>query len=141
MLHTGRGDNLRILLDTNVIISAMFFGGIPRQIHLSIVHKVHTGITSSILLSELTDVLRKKFHYSQEAALAVDKQIRKQYELVSPRVSVHVLSDEPDNRVLEAAITGHCDGIITGDKELLALKKFKNIPIITSNDFLTRYTV
>jgi len=127
---------MRILLDTNIIISALLFGGKPRTILLSVIRKQHTAITSSILLSELADVLRKKFGYSQPAVMAVDSQIRKQCILVSPSETIDVVSDMPDNRVLEAAVEGKCDVLITGDTDLLTLGKYRNIKIVTPDEFL-----
>lgn len=127
---------MRILLDTNVIISALFFGGKPRTILQSVVKKEHVAVTTPVLLSELTDVLRKKFGYSKEAATAVDHRLRKQNEIVFPREMIDVLTDTPDNRVLEGAIEGKCDVIITGDVGLLKLKKYRNIQIISPEEFL-----
>lgn len=129
---------MRILLDTNVIISALFFGGKPRAILESIIKKEHIGVTSPVLLSELADVLRKKFGYAKDAVSAVDERLRRQYEVVLPSSSVDILADSPDNRVLEAAAEGACDVIITGDRALLALKKYRKIEIVTPEQFLRK---
>ena len=126
---------MRILLDTNVIISALLFGGKPRIIVSSVIRKEHIAITSTILLSELADVLRKKFGYSQSAANAVDVQIRKQCIIVSPNEMIDVVADMPDNRVLEAAVEGKCECIITGDTDLLSLRNYRNIRILTPDEF------
>ena len=112
---------MRILLDTNVIISALLFGGKPRAILQSVVRKQHIAVTSPVLLAELADVLRKKFAYSKKAVAAVDYQIRKLCEIVLPKGKIDVLTDAPDNRVLEAAREGECEIIVTGDTDLLAL--------------------
>lgn len=127
---------MRVLLDTNVIISALFFGGNPRTILQSVVRKKHVAVTSPVLLSALTDVLRKKFGYSPDAAAAVDHRLRKQSEIVFPREMIDVLTDTPDNRVLEAAVEGTCDVIITGDAGLLTLKKYRNSKILSPEEFL-----
>lgn len=127
---------MRILLDTNVIISALLFGGKPRTILQSVIKKKHIAVTSAILLSELSDVLRKKFAYSKQAVAAVDKQMRKQCALVLPRETIDVLDDMPDNRVLEAAVEGECGRIITGDTDLLRLGRYRNIRILTPGEFL-----
>ena len=126
---------MRILLDTNILISALLFGGKPRRILQSIINKQYVAVTSPILLSELADVLRKKFDYSKQAVEAVDMQIRKQFDLVVPRKTINILADIPDNRVLEAAVEGECEVIITGDAELLALKSYRTIHIITPDTF------
>jgi putative PIN family toxin of toxin-antitoxin system len=56
--------------------------------------------------------------------------------VVDPKRRLHVLKDEPDNRILECAVTGKADVIVTGDREMLKLKKYKNIPIITLREYL-----
>lgn len=127
---------MRILLDTHVIISALLFGGKPRMILSFVIGRQHTAITSTVLLSELADVLRKKFGYSHSAVTAVDTQIRKQCTIVSPHQTLTVMSDVPDNRVLEAAMEGECDCIITGDADLLRLGSYREIRIMTPDEFL-----
>ncbi len=132
---------MRIVLDTNVIISAVLFGGNPRIILESIQKKEFTAVTSPVLLSELADVLRKKFSFSIEAVAALDIQLRKQCIVVSPQQTITILSDTPDNRVLEASVEGKCTAIITGDKELLALKIYQHVRILTPDIFLKTYTI
>ncbi|OGG29487.1 putative toxin-antitoxin system toxin component, PIN family [Candidatus Gottesmanbacteria bacterium RIFCSPLOWO2_01_FULL_46_21] len=132
---------IRILLDTNVIISAVLFGGNPRIILEAIRKKEFTAVTSTVLLSELADVLRKKFSFSQESMTALDMQLQKLCVLVSPPKSITILADIPDNRVLEAAVEGECTVIITGDKELLALKIYQHVRILTPDIFLKTYTI
>ena len=127
---------MRILLDTNVIISALLFGGKPRTILQSVIRKQYSAVTSPVLLSELADVLRKKFLYSNGGVAAVDQQIRKQCDIVLPKETIDILADMPDNRVLEAAVEGECDVIVTGDADLLALKKYRNIQILSPEEFL-----
>ncbi len=127
---------MRILLDTNVIISSLFFGGKPREIVKSVVMKRHIAVTSHMLLSELSDVLRKKFGYSKQAVTAVDRQMHDQCEIVLPHETIDVVIDVPDNRVLEAAVEGRCEVIITGDNDLLTLKRYRNVRIMTPDEFL-----
>jgi predicted nucleic acid-binding protein len=48
-----------------------------------------------------------------------------------------VLADEPDNRILECAVSGDADAIVTGDKAMLRLERYEDVPIITLREFLT----
>lgn len=131
----------RVLLDTNIIISAILFGGVPRKILRLVVDKKIAAITSEVLLAELNDVLVKKFKFpTNEVSLIIGK-LKKTMKLVYPIKSIKVLSDDPDNRVLEAAITGECQIIVTGDKELLALKKYKNVDILSPIKFMVGYPI
>ncbi len=57
------------------------------------------------------------------------------FVLVYPKDTVIIVSDDPDNRILEAAVEGKCDFIVTGDKMLLKLGIYKGIKIVTAADF------
>lgn len=136
-MNTDMDENpVKVLLDTNIIISALGFGGKPREILQLVLDKQIKAITSSILLAELEDVITKKFPLLSTNFERINKQIRKKFKIVKPKVSLHIIKDEDDNRVLEAAVEGMCDYIITGDNELLELSLFKNIKIVSANQFL-----
>ena len=125
-----------VVLDTNILISGVAFGGKPKEILEMVRNKEIWGVTSSIILAELVEVLSKKFGYPKSRALQVERKMRKILRVVHPAKSIKVVRDDDDNRVLEAAVTGECDYIVTGDEDLLILKKYKNIKILTSNEFL-----
>jgi predicted nucleic acid-binding protein len=57
-------------------------------------------------------------------------------ELITPRIKLAVLQDEPDNRILECAVAGAADLIVTGDKAMLALKKYSRIRVLSLREFL-----
>lgn len=126
---------MRIVLDTNIIVSAIIYGGKPRVIHELVLNKTHLGFTSVMLLAELSDVLRKKFRFTKGEIDTILRQLRKHYEVVLPSESIDVLDDTPDNRVLEAAVEGECEVIITGDKALRKLRKFRSAQIVTPDEF------
>lgn len=127
---------VKVVLDTNILISSLIYGQKPQQIENLILDKIVIGITSLSLLAELTDVLTKKFHFSEFRIKQTEKKIRNNFILVRPESTVKILKDDSDNRVLEAAIEGKCQYIITGDKELLSLGAFKGIKIVKVAEFL-----
>jgi len=127
---------VKVLLDTNILISALGFGGKPREIFKLVLDKKIKAISSYVLLAEFGDVISKKFPKLAGDLNRIQKQFRKNMKIVKPSHSAHVLKDEPDNRVLEAALEGNCDYIVTGDSDLLNLKIYKNIIILRPNDFL-----
>lgn len=130
---------LRVLLDTNILISAFQFGGTPLYVFEYVLSKQVIGVTSDELLVELLGVFRRKFQLDKNTVALAEKKIRRLFQMVVPTVSFDVLNDVDDNRVLEAAITGHCDYIVTGDKELLHVKNFKGTAIVTSAEFLALF--
>jgi len=128
-----------ILLDTNVIISALLFGGIPRQILELVIDKRVELVTSPVLLSELSDILRKKFRFSSAMVRKVDSEMRNICRIVEPDIQVRKVRDPADNRVLEAALFGGCMYIVTGDKDLLDMRMWQKITIVTPASFLTLF--
>lgn len=127
---------VRVLLDTNILISALGFKGKPREILLLILNKSVLAVISPILLAELQEVISKKFPKIKPNLPRIERKLRRNFTMIQPQVSIKVVRDEDDNRVLEAAIEGGCDFIITGDKNLLDLGEFKKIKIIRASEFL-----
>ena len=127
---------VKVILDTNIIISGVGFGGKPRRIlHLILDDKIK-AITSPVLLAELEDVITKKFQKLAYNFELISRQIKRRLTIVKPRKSIFVVKDDDDNRVLEAAVEGSCQYIITGDKDLLGLVSFRGIKILTADEFL-----
>lgn len=126
----------RVVLDTNVFVSAIVFGGTPRKIlQLALLHRIGVVISPNLLV-ELSRILSQKFLFSSEETLFIERQFRKRFMVVAPRRRLHVLKDEPDNRVLEAAVTGHAGTIVTGDTHLLNLLFYRGVTIVTPRQFL-----
>ena len=132
---------LRVVLDTNIIISAILFGGKPEEvIKLALAGKINLLISYDII-AETVFILRNKFKWSNYQVREVDLMLRDNAILVVPlkRLSV-VDEDDADNRILECALEGKANYIISGDKKhLLRLESFKGIPIISADLFLKRF--
>lgn len=127
---------LRIVIDTNVLVSAIVYGGIPKQILSLVLDENLVGATTRVLMAELIDVLSKKFHFSPQKLADAESLIQDSFLILQPERIISLLDDDDDNRVLEAAVAGACDYIVTGDKDLLRLKQFKGIAIVTAAGFL-----
>lgn len=127
---------VKVVLDTNIIVSAVGFGGKPQQILVGVLQEKIKAVTSSILLAELEEVLTKKLPLSKADILLALEEIKNVFIVVQPKKTINAVRDEEDNRVLEAALEGGCSYIITGDKELLQLGKWKGISILTASQFL-----
>ena len=127
----------KVVLDTNVLISALVYGGKPEQVYNFIFDKRIRAVISPILAAELADTLIKKFTFDQVRVKQLEKIMKKHFTLVYPKITLRaVLGDEDDNRVLEAAVEGQCQFIISGDRDLLDLATFKRIRILTPTQFL-----
>lgn len=130
---------IRVVFDTNILLSAILFGGNPEKlIRLAWERKIRLLISPSILL-ELVMVLRDKFRRDDEEAKKAVQMIGSLADLVKPRHRIRVLNDDPDNRVLECAAEGKADWIVSGDSHLLTLKEYQGIPILKAVEFLKKF--
>ena len=131
---------MKIVLDTNILISAIVFDGKPEIIlKLIIQRKSITAITSNILMNELLGVLKKKFKYSKFELNRIRKLIRDNFLIIKPDIIPKIIKNDPfDNQVLAVAIKSSADFIISGDNHLLKLKRYKNILITTPHNFLRK---
>lgn len=92
---------------------------------------------SDEILAEVTRVLRDKFGWSQEALDVAVKQINSFTHRVMPTQKINAVNDDPtDNRILECAVTGASDYIVTGDQHLLRLGQFASVKIVRVAEFL-----
>ena len=135
--------NKRFVLDTNILISALLVKNSTPFKVIKIVETIGVTLYSSETLQEINQVLkRKKFDKyltSEEKQEFIVKLVEKS-ELVKIQEVIDVCRDSKDNKFLEVAVSGQADFIITGDKDLLVLNPFRNIGIITVNEFLNKFT-
>jgi uncharacterized protein len=132
----------RIVVDTNVLISAILFGGKPRKILDLVISGSIECFLSTAILDELKNVLcRPKFGVSADACFHIVEELHGISILVAPSVQIDAISSDPDdNRVLECAIESRADFIISGDPHLLSVGKFKNIIILSPADYLKNFS-
>jgi uncharacterized protein len=126
---------MRILLDTNVLIAAFVSRGTCSELVEHCVRN-HSLISSSHLIGELEDKLSGKLGFSRQETRDVINLLRDRMILTEPvPLDQPVCRDPDDDLVLAAAQAGECDCIVTGDKDLLVLERFRQIPIVTPADF------
>ncbi len=127
----------RVVIDSNVYVSAALFKGPPFLFfRLATKERLFEVIFSEFIETEVKRVLSEKFSFSK---LLLEKFIRLAWSkatFVTPRSTVNVCRDPADNHILECALEGQADFIVTGDKDLLTLKFFHNIQIVTPVDFI-----
>ena len=123
----------RIVLDTNVLVSAVITYGRPRRLLQKGIDKEFTIVTSDFILNELTTVLRRpKFKTTEDEIGKVILGILGAGEVVDVLSRFKVIKNDPnDNAILNTAYDGRADMIVTGDKHLLMLKSFKGTTILT----------
>ena len=127
---------MRVVFDTNIYVSALVFpGGRADAAMQRILGGIDVLVVSPAIINEVLGVLAEKFSRDREELSRVAVLLADIGEVVKPRFRLSVLPDEPDNRILEAAVAGRAAAVVTGDKALLALGTYRGIPILT----LARY--
>lgn len=128
---------IRVTADSNIYISALHFGGPPDRL----LDLARTGIIeltiSDDILGEVTRVLRDKFGWSREALSMAQARIADFTVRVAPARKLDAVKEDPaDNRILECAVEGKSEYLVTRDKHLLKLKSFESTQVIKVADFL-----
>jgi uncharacterized protein len=128
---------VRVLLDTNVLVSALHFrGSNPRRVLELILRGEHQLVTGPVLLQELEDVLIEVCGWEQGQARAARLQVEDVAEVVTPRSRPKVCRDPDDDEVLAVAQWGAVDVVVTGDKDLLVLAEHAGARIVTPRALL-----
>jgi len=136
---------VKAVLDTNIWVSAVIWGGVPDQILLLRERQLLTIAMSQQLLNEIEAAFNKKKFQPKlkDLNLTVSTLINLIRESVVlypiEEISVPELRDPDDNIVLATAIAANADAIVTGDRDLLVLGEYQGIQIVTAQDFLHQY--
>ncbi len=133
---------MRVVVDTNVVISGLFWRGAPQQLLNAARSHLIDLFTSPVLLAELSNVLRRDKFAERLAAIGVESNdlimgYAALAKVIKPADSISIITDDPDdNSVLECAIAAHADVIVSGDHHLLKMSSFRNVPILTTHQML-----
>jgi putative PIN family toxin of toxin-antitoxin system len=130
---------VRVVIDTNVLVSALIDDGKPRRLVVELLDK-HTVILSRQMLAELADVLsRDKFTVTSSQVDRFVSSLVRMSKIVPDNARFKaVLEDPEDDKVLNTAYAGKAEFIVTGDRHLLVLEKFKKTKIVNVNQMLDR---
>lgn len=132
---------IRAVIDTNVTVSGLLFGGLPLKIIHAALARRFEWIISPVLINELERVLRsEKFALSDHEIQVLTAPLLDIAEIVVPEKTINVITRCPaDNRVLECAMEGRCSVIVSGDRrDLLSLKRYQQVEIVTARQFFDR---
>ncbi len=124
--------DIRVVLDTNVIISAVFWRGSPYKVMRKVLRGELTLVTSTAILEEVMDRLQNKFNLPAEEAEKLRDILLTHSLLIEPTTKLKaVKADEKDNKIVECAVDGRADFIVTGDSHILNLEEYRGIKIVT----------
>lgn len=129
---------IRVVFDTNIVISGILWSGTPHLLMQMAVSKQIKAIISETMLDELEDVIeRPKFIDRLKLIGKSSAEAVESYAAITEIVD----ADEDDDHVLACALSSHADFIVSGDPHLLEIKHYKNIPILTASEFLALLSV
>jgi uncharacterized protein len=136
---------MRVVIDTNVWLSALLWGGQPSLIIQLIENKQIQAISSENILTELTDILQKpklqkrldQLKITADEIVIIAKRLMTL--VVIEEVIIPELRDPKDRMILATAIAGDAQIVISGDKDLLVIHPYGNISILLPQEFLSCY--
>jgi uncharacterized protein len=127
----------RVVFDTNILVSALVFpGGRGEAALRRIIEQTEQLVLSRPIVDELLDVLARKFARNAEELAHVAVFVTELAVVVAPKRRLRLVKDDAGNRVIECAVAGRAEIIVTGHKALLALKLYEKIRILSLREYL-----
>ena len=131
---------MRIVIDTNVITSAVYFGGKPFELlHLVMEQKVNAYASESIVNEYEEILLRLQGKYPGLSRKIPFQDLIARFHIINVKSDLQVCRDPDDDKFISCAVDGRCVYIVSGDKDLLDLKEHEGIEIVTVAEFLERF--
>ena len=128
---------MRVVFDTNIFISALAIpGSLAEKAIIKIIEGGDILLISKDIINEVLSVLSSKFSRDKEALSHVAVMLSELGELVRPIKKISIFKDDPDNRILECALHGKADVLVTGDKEMLRLREYEQIRIMSLKEYV-----
>ena len=132
---------MRVVVDTNVFVAALLQGNTPRKVYDAFLDGDFVPVFSPQLIQEIVQVLarpelRALMQRSEVSRLLA--LIKRDGFWIRPKQRIRVCRDPKDNILLECALAGRADYIVTGDQDLLILHPFRGIAILKPREFLRR---
>jgi putative PIN family toxin of toxin-antitoxin system len=126
---------MKIVIDTNIIASAYFFGGTPQELLLHVLEDRVVAVASIEILDEYEKTLDHLSSRLKRQSVSLAPLISK-LEIIVPHTSIQACRDKDDNKFLECAYDAKCLYIVSGDKDLLDLGEYQGIQILKARKFL-----
>ena len=126
-----------VVLDTNVFISAIFWEGKPYTLVKKAINQEIIVFISNYIIEEIRRVLAGDFNLEKQEVDDILNALLYFTHLIEPKESVTFIKDDPkDDKILDCAIACNAEFIVSQDNHLLNLKNFKNIKIVSPEEFL-----
>ena len=120
---------MKIVIDTNVFISAVFFGGSPFKVLQSVISKQNDAYISPEIWDEYNDVIERM-------TKKYPSRLKQQFKVIIPSSEISICRDPDDDKFISCAIDAECMYIVSGDDDLLSLGNVEDVTICTPSEFL-----
>jgi uncharacterized protein len=128
---------LKVVFDTNVLVAALVFpGGRGDEALQRIAAGRDELVISRPIIDELLAVLAEKFSRDAEELAHLAVFLAELATVVKPQRRIRILHDAADNRILECALAGAAEAIVTGDRAMLALREYRGVRILGLRGYL-----
>ena len=131
---------MNIVVDTNVVISGLFFGGYPRKVIESVVNNEFSAYASKPIIDEYLEIVDEMIN---NKGGGLNKNILMPFinklNIINPSTTITICRDKDDDKFIECAVDSKSQYIISGDRDLLDIKNFKHLSIITASEFCNRF--
>lgn len=130
---------MRIVVDTNVIASAVYFGGKPYDLLKLIMEEKVSAIASKEIVDEYEEILARLQHKFPKLSKSIPfQEIVGKLTVIKVSSDIRICRDSEDDKFISCAVDGRCIYIVSGDNDLLSLKDYDGIEIITVVQFFER---
>ena len=131
---------MTVVVDTNVVVSGIFFGGQPLEILRACVQGRCRLLISQEILDEYRDVTTRMphRHSALNVATVLAALVENAQAVIAPPLDPPICRDSADDKFIACALAGSADYIVTGDKDLLVLAGRVSVPILSPRQFLAR---
>lgn len=131
---------MKIVVDTNVLVSGVFFGGYPRRVLASIVRRDISACASVEIITEYQEIVdemidRKQGHIDHGLLAPLIEAL----DIIHTSSDIKVCRDPDDDKFINCAKDARALYIVSGDKDLLVLRQYEDIQIVTAKEFCTKY--
>lgn len=131
---------MKIVIDTNVLISGVFFGGFPGKVLNAVITEKITACATTEIIHEYEEIIqemvdRKQGHINTN----ILQPLVQLMHIIKPVSNIKISRDSDNDKFIGCAVDAHALYIVSGDKNLLVIKEYENIQIITAKEFCEKY--
>jgi putative PIN family toxin of toxin-antitoxin system len=129
---------MKLVIDSNIFVSSFFWGGHPREVFERIINGLDELYITDEIIKEITSVMNSSKFNANSIEIKDYVKIIEKYskKIVSNNIPKSISRDKDDDKILQCGLNGNVDYIVTGDKDLLVLKKYETIKILKPKDYL-----